>query len=157
MNTWKLILATMVIFGTGVVTGGLLVRHSEFARVRQIQRPPGQVRPVVAPSPGGMRLEFLRRIQRELDLSPEQRELVDKALKESQERSKKIMEPVAPGLRLEIQRAKEEFRSILRQDQRDRFDELLKHPQRPREQRHPNVPKQAPDRSDVEAQTPQVD
>ena len=25
MNSWKVILATMVIFGTGVVTGGLLV------------------------------------------------------------------------------------------------------------------------------------
>ena len=27
MNSWKIILATMVIFGTGVLTGGLLVGH----------------------------------------------------------------------------------------------------------------------------------
>ncbi len=137
MNSWKVILATMVIFGTGVVTGGLLVRHS----VRPLpQRIPVAVRPVVAQSPGGMRIEFLRRIQRDLDLTPEQRERVDRILKESQDRSKKIMEPVAGDLRQEIQRTKEEFRQSLRPEQRARFDELLKHPQRPRQPQHPGNP-----------------
>ncbi len=130
----------MVIFGTGVVTGGLLVRHSELGRIQRVQRPASPTRPVVAPTPGVVRLEFLRRVQRELDLSPEQRERIDKLLKESQERSKKIMEPVAPDLRQEFQRTKAEFREVLRPDQRERFEEMLKHPQRPRDQRRPPAP-----------------
>ena len=36
MNTWKVILATLVIFGTGVITGGLLVTHSERVQQRQL-------------------------------------------------------------------------------------------------------------------------
>ncbi len=132
----------MVIFGTGVVTGGLLVRHVELAHLPRVQRPASPLRPVSVPSPGGMRLDLLRRMQRELELSPEQRERIDKILKESQERSKKIMEPVAPDLRQELQRTKEQFREVLRPDQRARFDELLKHPQRP--QHRPATPTNSP-------------
>ncbi len=73
-----------------------------------------------------MRLEFLRRIQRELDLSAEQQERIDKVLKQSQERTRKIMEPVVPQLPQELQRAKAEFREVLTPDQQGRFDELLK-------------------------------
>jgi Spy/CpxP family protein refolding chaperone len=127
VNSWKVILATMLIFGTGVVTGGLLVRHSERTRAPHQQRPPG-LRPQPV-SPGVMRLEFLRRTQRELNLTPAQREEVERILKESQERSRKIMEPVSPDLRREVQRTKEEFRKVLTPEQQGRFDELLKQQQ----------------------------
>ena len=61
MNTWKVILATMVIFGTGVVTGGLLVRHAGSGRDRHSQRSTATVH-AAQPSPAGvMRIEFLRR------------------------------------------------------------------------------------------------
>ena len=131
MNSWKVILATMLIFGTGVVTGGLLVRHSERTAPAHPQRPAAK-RPQPPASPGGMRLEFLRRIQRELVLTHDQQEQVDRVLKESQERSRKIMEPVAPDLRREVQRTKEEFRKVLTPEQQGRFDELLKQQQRPK-------------------------
>src|ERR1035437_5616366 len=39
VNSWKVILATMVIFGTGVVTGGLLVRHAGPGREHRQPRP----------------------------------------------------------------------------------------------------------------------
>lgn len=132
MNSWKVILATMVIFGTGVVTGGLLVRYSDQARA---PRPAHSTPAVRTTAAGGTRLDFLRRMQRELDLTPDQRERVDHILKESQERTKKLMEPLAPELREEMQRAKEEFRNALTPQQRARFDELLKQQQHPREPR----------------------
>ena len=117
--------ATMVIFGAGVVTGGLLVRHSE--RIRPIRSHlTTNSRVTAAPSPGGMRLEFLRRMQRELDLTPVQKEKVDGIVSASQDRIKVLMEPVAPQLRQELQRAKEEFRETLTPEQRKRFDELVK-------------------------------
>lgn len=111
MNTWKVIVATIVIFATGAVTGALIVGHSAHPR----------------PGPGGMRLEFLRRMERDLDLSKEQREKIDKILKESQEQTRRIMEPVAPALHTELQRTKEEFRQVLTSAQQARFDQLLKH------------------------------
>lgn len=117
MNTWKVIVATIVIFATGAITGALIVGHS--------------VRP--RPGPGGVRLEFLRRMERDLDLTKEQREKIDKILKESQEQTRRIMQPVSPTLHAQLQRTKEEFREVLTPSQQTRFDELLKHPSRGRD------------------------
>jgi Spy/CpxP family protein refolding chaperone len=133
VNAWKVILATVLIFGTGVVTGALITRRAGIAA------PPRQGKsasPAAAPAlaPGLYRLEFLRRAQRELNLSPEQRERVDGVFRQSQERAKRLMEPVAPELRAELDRAKAEFREILTPEQRNRFDSLLK--QRFRDPRH---------------------
>lgn len=132
MNTWKIILATILIFGSGVVTGGLLVRKSGRAESPRQGRFPAS--PVLQPSvPGGYRLEFLRRAQRELNLTGEQQEQVERIFSRSQERTKQLMEPVAPHLREELDRAKLEFREVLTPAQRARFDELMK--QRVRDQR----------------------
>ena len=143
MNTWKVILATMVIFGTGVVTGGLLVHHAERAGVRRPPRVSDVLRPAAPPSAGALRIEFLRRMERELDLTPEQREPIDKVLTEGQERMKKLMETVEPRRREEFRRTTEEFRAVLTPEQRQRFDELVKQQQqRAREQRKAAPPKE---------------
>ena len=143
MNTWKVILATMVIFGTGVVTGGLLVRHVEHGRDRRPQRTGSAVRQAQPPSPGMLRFEFLRRMQRELDLTPEQREPIDRILKEGQDRMKKLMETVEPRRREELKKTIDEFRAVLTPEQQTRFDDLLKQQQqRAREQRKAGPPRQ---------------
>jgi Spy/CpxP family protein refolding chaperone len=136
VNSWKVILATMVIFGTGVVTGGLLVRHAGPARDRRLQHAANAAHPA-QPSPAGvMRIDFLRWMERELDLTPDQREPIDKVLKEGQERTKKLMETVEPRRREEFKKTIEEFRAVLRPDQQKRFDDLLKQQQqRARDQR----------------------
>jgi Spy/CpxP family protein refolding chaperone len=85
-----------------------------------------------------MRFEFLHRAQRELDLTPEQRERIDKLLKESQERTRKIMEPIAPEFHAELQRTKEEFRAVLTPDQQKRFDDLIKL-HRPHQRSQPTI------------------
>jgi hypothetical protein len=139
VNTWKVIFATVVIFGAGVVTGGLLVKYSV---VQNPPRPRSQNnRPIQTISAGGIRIEFLRRVERDLNLTSGQREQVDKILAASQERSKKIMEPVTPKIREELQQTREQFRGILNPEQKIRFDELLKQQQQQhqREQRHPPV------------------
>lgn len=136
MNNWKVILATMVIFGTGVITGGLLVRHVEQSRQRHPQRAGTMVRPAQTASAGVMRIEFLRRVERELKLTPEQREPVDKLLKEGQERTKKLMDTVEPSRREEFKKTLEEFRAVLTPEQRKRLDALIKQEQqRARDQR----------------------
>jgi len=130
VNYWKVILATVAIFAAGVLTGGVLawrLEQSSFIRRSHRTNQPA--------SPTGWRFEFLRRAQRELDLSPEQRERVDKILKQSQERTRAIIEPISPQIRAEMLRTKDEFRKILTPEQQQRFDELLKRPSHSREQR----------------------
>lgn len=135
MNSWKVILATVVIFGAGVLTGTLITQYSVNLNNPRHPRAGMGFRPVEFGSPGGMRLEFLRRIGRELDLSAAQQEQIDRILKESQDRTRKLMEPVGPQLRQEVQRAKAEFRAILTPAQQGAFDQLLKQQQRFKEHR----------------------
>jgi Spy/CpxP family protein refolding chaperone len=138
VNTWKVIFATMVIFGTGVITGGLLVRYSNSNRPPHPHGSPA-TRPLQPISASGMKLDFLRRAERELNLTSEQRERVDKIITASQERTKKILEPVTPKIREDMKQTKEEFRAVLTPDQQARFDELLKQQQRPRDPRRPQT------------------
>lgn len=130
MNYWKVILATVVIFGAGVITGGLLVRHS--IRSRPASPALVQQRPGPPATPAGHRLEFLRRAQDELKLSAEQRQKVEAIISGSQERTREIMEPVSPLIREEVQRAREEFKAVLNPRQKRAFEEILqKQQQRP--------------------------
>lgn len=118
----------MVIFATGVVTGGLLVYHLDL-RPAHARRPGGSARQTPAQSPGVLRLEFLRRAQHELDLTTEQQARVDKIIKESQDHTRRIMEPV-------LQRTRQAFLEVLTPEQRTRFEEMVKaQQQRLREQR----------------------
>jgi len=136
VNNWKVILATMVIFGTGVITGGLLVRNSDRMLVRHLRQQPTTARP----TPTGYtstRLDFLRRAERELQLTTEQRDRTEKILHDGQERLKAAMEPVAGNIREELTRTREEFQAVLTPEQKAKFDELLKQQQRPRDARRP--------------------
>jgi hypothetical protein len=133
----------MVIFGMGVVTGGLLVRHVQPGRERRPQHAANAVRTAQPPSPGVLRLEFLRRMERDLDLTPAQREPVDRILKEGQDRMKKLMETVEPRRREELKRTIDEFRGVLTPEQQKRFDDLLKQQQqRAREQHKAGAPRE---------------
>jgi len=118
VNTWKVILATVVIFAAGVLTGGLTVRLKNRAEFRGAA--PSAAPPVL------QRLEFLRRAQDELRLSPDQRERVEVILRESQERMTTVWERVAPEARLEFGRVRDRIRDVLTPEQRARFEQLLK-------------------------------
>jgi Spy/CpxP family protein refolding chaperone len=152
VNTWKAIFAAIVIFGAGIVAGGALVSrlHSNWLAPAHPASDPASTAQV--PSPGGMRLEFLRRAQRDLDLTPEQRERIDKILKDSQERTRKLMEPIAPEFHAESKRAREEFRAVLTPQQQERFDQLVKLKHGPRDERHPSFSR---DHAPAAAQTNQ--
>ena len=144
MNTWKVILATMVIFGTGVVTGGFLVEHAAHSRHA---RPPHAANANRQPQPSslsGLRFDLLRRLQSELSLTPEQKERIDAIIRQGQERTRKIMDPVRPQLQEEVRKTKAAFRDALGPEQQTRFDELLRQEQRPREGRRPQPARQNP-------------
>ena len=121
----------MVIFGAGVITGGLLVhRTGGVKKVRPIK--PATTNAVtqnVTPSQM-QRMEFLVRANRELELTPEQRERIERILKEGQERTRQIWETVGPDMRKELQLVRERIKVELTPEQRRRFEELMKRPGR---------------------------
>lgn len=124
----------MVIFGAGVITGGLLVHH---AVGPQRARPPrfataGTNAPAPTVTPAQMqRMEFLVRAGRDLDLTPDQRERIEKILREGQETSRKIWETVQPDMRKELQLVRERIKAELSPEQRRKFEELMKKSARP--------------------------
>jgi Spy/CpxP family protein refolding chaperone len=131
VKEWKVILATLVIFGAGVVTGGLLVH--------QTQRPAGRPFPVFGGGqlqpgqpgqfgqrvpPNEQRTEFLRHITRQLELTPEQREKVEAIIRDSQQRTKNLWEPVAAKMGAELRKTDDRIREVLTPEQRQKFDEM---------------------------------
>jgi Spy/CpxP family protein refolding chaperone len=118
----------MVIFGCGVVTGALLMKTE--------LPPPPIVDAVAHPlnstnqSPPfaqiQRQMEFLRRMQKQLDLTPAQRDAIAKIMKGSQERSRPLWEQIGPQMREELRRVREEIREVLTPEQQKKMDDLLK-------------------------------
>lgn len=134
MNYWKAILATMVIFGAGVITGGLLVRETQVIKRPKQGRPAATDHPPAAQNatPSQMqRLEFLVRAHDELDLTAEQRERIERVIREGQERTGQLWESISPDMRKELQLVRERIKAELIPEQRRRFEELIRKPLRP--------------------------
>lgn len=153
MKIWQVILATLVIFGTGVVTGGLLVDYSNRgqrpfgrgARKPEIQRPPVNGMPVREPEKfpqpialpaRGLSTNFIARLDRELKLTPEQHERIVKIITESQERTKELWKPVEQPMKREMMETKQKIRAELTPEQQKKFEMLMQRPQ----QRKPDEP-----------------
>ena len=135
MNSWKVILATLVIFGAGVVTGGLLVNYA----IRSnggVGSAPGvataanpQQRPFQMPALTPWQLrnrDLVHKMDRELDLTTEQRDHIAKIIADSQERTRALWKPIAPQMNRELQRVHAQIRDELTPDQQKKFDEIMK-------------------------------
>lgn len=128
MNNWKVIFATVVIFGAGVITGGLLVNYAQ----QNIKKAPRNKPAVAAQSrangnhpaetakprpPEILSKQFLQQLNAPLRLTPGQREEIRKIISEGQNQIRKA-----------IQDARLEIREVLNPEQREQFDELIKRP-----------------------------
>jgi hypothetical protein len=137
VNTWKVILATVVIFVAGVVTGGLLVHYS--SQSQAVQKVSENVHPasiqntnsghefkLPPPLMGPLRKDFVDRLQHELKISAGQRERIEKIIGEGQEQARIIWEEIAPDMHQTIVDTKDKVRAELTPEQRIRFEELFK-------------------------------
>ena len=106
MNNWKVILATVVIFGAGVFTGGLLVNYVDHPHPRNIHTPGGDG--YQFPADRNRRQPMIRPIcpvrvcrkfwasnscnswTRMLQLTPDQRAAIQKIITDGQERNHAI-------------------------------------------------------------------
>jgi Spy/CpxP family protein refolding chaperone len=119
MVNWKVTLATLLIFVSGFVTGGLVTRH----RTAQAQAPRSSPSPR---SPGGPFNpgDFLKRMEKDLNLTTEQKTRIEAILVASQKRTQPMWDEFGPKLREEMHRTRDAIRAELTPEQQTKFDEL---------------------------------
>jgi Spy/CpxP family protein refolding chaperone len=127
VSPWKVILATMVIFACGVITGALVTRT---VATRAEERPLTAV-PVPARMPGGAVSQMQKVLDKQLDLSAEQRDQIGKIMKASQERTRPLWEKIAPQMTDEVKEVRQEIRGVLTPEQWKKFGELMKRNRKP--------------------------
>ncbi|MGA2786126.1 MAG: hypothetical protein ABSF60_01230 [Verrucomicrobiota bacterium] len=153
MNSWKIILAVVVIFGAGMTTGGLLVNHVPDRQSGHVEpsSPETNAPPVVEnhepvhtpeiPLPrlaDRLSKDFVRRLDKSLHLTMVQSNNIAKIVADGQERNRVIWTNVAPQMRKVMQDVNQQIRAELTPAQLKRFEEVMKqfrpaghHPQSP--------------------------
>jgi hypothetical protein len=82
----------------------------------------------------------MRRMDRDLDLTPQQRKEIEKMIEESAERTRKLWEPIAPQMNHEMQRLHRDIRDVLNPDQRKKLEAIFKPRQNLQNRRGTNQP-----------------
>lgn len=131
MNTWKAILAALVIFGAGFVTGNVL------NRMTQASKAPANIPPARSSSRPSQplpleqlrKVELMGRVQKDLDLTPEQHARIEKIIGDSQARIRDLWDQVAPDIHDEYDDVQKKLCDELTPGQKKRFDELMKQQQ----------------------------
>lgn len=119
------VLATLVIFSTGLITGVVLTKQMANA-------PAAAVKPSL-PGPGAGMTQFMRRIQSDLDLTSEQNSRIEEVLRQSQERTRGMV-------RGEFGQVRDQIRAELKPAQREKFEQLLRERQRRMQELRENHP-----------------
>jgi hypothetical protein len=134
VNNWKVIptivLATVLIFGAGVFTGGMLVNYVKQARPHPAAKratPATPATPAAStnfpgvsatrPPPRVLSTDFLQRLDIELHLTKDEHEAVQKIISDGQNQMRKVL----LDSRLEI-------REVLTPEHQEQFDQLMKRP-----------------------------
>lgn len=121
MNPWRVILATVVIFGAGVLTGAAV------ANINQKQRPkpaPAAARGPLPPFPFNtvQKRDYLGKLDRQLELTQEQYESIEEILLQGNERIRTVWDPIAPKMREELRKMRERIRAELTPEQLKKFE-----------------------------------
>lgn len=123
------VLATVVIFGAGVVTGGFLSRHLQTSPVPS------------PPQPFVNRFDMVRRALEEVpDLTPEQRTRIHRIIRENQELMAEYFRILQPDTQQVFRSMREGIRAQLSVAQRKRFEEAMRNRFGPGANRRPQPP-----------------
>jgi Spy/CpxP family protein refolding chaperone len=133
VNTWKAILAALVIFGAGFVTGTALNRLADeskaiappampaaatrnAARSSQMPIPMVQLR----------KIELMGRVQKALDLTADQHARIEKIIGDGQDQIQDLWNQVAPDIQDEFEDVKKKVCAQLTPEQETRFNMMMK-------------------------------
>ena len=125
MSPWKVILATMVIFVCGVVTGALVIKTHDW----QTSPPSRTAGDPVVGVPGPAQVREAIHWLAPLDLTSNQTAQIVKIMQDSQVTNKAIRETIAPQLKREVDRAHQAINLCLTPEQRVKYAALLKKPE----------------------------
>jgi len=127
VKAWKPILAALVIFAAGVVTGGMTLdlKRSPWnllagPRSDSVHKPYASARWDI------QLRDISKRMEEQLALTPEQRERVTTIVHETQGRMRTLWEDVAPRTREEMRQMREKIRAELTPEQRKKFEQIFK-------------------------------
>jgi hypothetical protein len=159
VNYWKVILATVVIFGAGVLTGGLLVDNVDYSHQRNPRRPqvsaemrpqsdrndqPRQQESARPRQPEMFSKQFVQQLDDALRLSPEQRDKITKIIADGQERNRQVWTNYIPQMHKVTLDVQQQIHTELTTNQWKQFENLMK----PRPARRPasgtNAPPDSP-------------
>ena len=146
MNAWKIILATLVIFIAGIITGASLVKFAQNRGGGMNPRPQPEINQPNNPGrpenpnhrndpefgnqpgqqPGLLNRQFVLGLDRQLKLTREQREKVEKLMVEGQERIRQMRSKLEPEMRKEMHSVNEQIKTILTPEQREQFERIMK-------------------------------
>ena len=160
VNFWKIVLATIVMFGAGVTTGGLLVSHIDRGRQDINRRPPMPFgsNEIMRPFGGEGRGEgrgggrgmmefpqfprprqpdmldtnFVKQLDDALKLTQAQQDSIRKIIADGQDRNHAIWTNNAEQMREVTMDVRHRIHELLNADQQKQYDELMKRvPRRP--------------------------
>lgn len=139
MSIWKVIFATLVIFGAGVVTG--VLGYNRFCAPAlattagvEAAAPQSPINPWLhvgkqaqgTNNPAKVKNDFVARFGKQLELTSEQSIRIEQILADSQKRTKEISDGIAPFLREEVRHTRELIRTELTADQSRKYDEMVR-------------------------------
>lgn len=137
--TWKIVLASLLIFAAGVLTGGITTG----AAIRAAKGLPERGTQTASPKPPSpalgkaatnrlpaslfavQRIETFRRACNQVGIDPAQRSRIESLTTDSTERLRALWAPVAPRLQQEVRELRKHIAAELTPEQRVRFDALL--------------------------------
>ena len=126
VNYLRVILATVVIFATGALSGYFIARN---ATIPSAATPVGSEMLQSTNAPAGWsksREEIRASLQKELDATDEQMAKVDEILSQSRKRSRDVWQNMKGDMEAELERVKEEIRGVLDEEQATKYEEILK-------------------------------
>ena len=117
---WKAWLAVLVIFAAGIFTGVMTTR---MLTAEPATRPAANAPLPISPE---KRMDYLARLDREVQLTPEQRAEIEQIIAGSQERLRELWDPVAPKVREEYRSTRRQIASLLTTEQKEALEKARK-------------------------------
>jgi len=142
VNFWKVILASVVIFGAGVLAGSLLIKFSESNQPVAVPSVASSTHPSVnehdplrdvdfpKPRPPEMlSKQFLKQLDGCLKLTPEQHDAIQKIITDGQEKNRRLWTNIAPEMRQVMLDVRQNIKDQLTAEQWKQFEDLIKRSQ----------------------------
>jgi Spy/CpxP family protein refolding chaperone len=124
VNILRVILATLVIFGTGAVSGFFIGKNRAVSNAVDSSKTFVAGGKNSAPPLERGRRSMMDRMQNDLDLTDEQRDTIGAIFAESRERSKELWKEIKEPMDNEVKRVHEEVKAVLTPEQAVKFEEI---------------------------------